>query len=434
MPKGSINCLLCKGALSVRSGNLDKVKLHMVSDHGVFYDQDLLIAINFLEPHEKEVIVEKVVPRMKLMFDNIRSFNGMSINGSKLAIEKRLLESDDSSEERDLNPSKRIALHRDDESTPYVARNKSISENTANVSEIDFETEEDNGSLQIVTDDGDSEIENDAVSVGETLTESLKSIKRELNTYNTNDDEFKNCNVCNQSVRKSVFDFHTKSHLSSAKVTTTTECDICNKVMLKKSLTKHRRRCQIMNMSKLNSVNEDIEPTVESSKRAKTLENEPEEKDTKKDSEVECIICKKSVSKTNIKRHMRQKHPTTNVDSKQKAELDFKCKICFTAFDELDGLKSHTIQEHSLELEEVEEILQESNRDHSSTTDQKSTSPGSNTSSESNPDRDSLVKASRDIDSTDLYEKPKFKCDQCENVYSNKDSVRRHKRKSHLPS
>ena len=128
MPKGSINCLLCKGALSVRSGNLDKVKLHMVSDHGVFYDQDLLIAINFLEPHEKEVIVEKVVPRMKLMFDNIRSFNGMSINGSKLAIEKRLLESDDSSEERDLNPSKRIALHRDDESTPYVARNKSISE------------------------------------------------------------------------------------------------------------------------------------------------------------------------------------------------------------------------------------------------------------------------------------------------------------------
>ena len=76
----------------MRSGNLDKFKVHVESAHDVFYDHDILIAINFLEAHEKEVIIAKVLPRMKLLFNKVRSFNGKFVIGNKLTIEKRLLE------------------------------------------------------------------------------------------------------------------------------------------------------------------------------------------------------------------------------------------------------------------------------------------------------------------------------------------------------
>ena len=95
MLKGPISCLLCKGAISVRSGNLDKFKVHVESAHDVFYDHDILIAINFLEAHEKEVIIAKVLLRMKLLFNKVRSFNGKFVIGNKLTIEKRLLEHDE---------------------------------------------------------------------------------------------------------------------------------------------------------------------------------------------------------------------------------------------------------------------------------------------------------------------------------------------------
>ena len=98
MPKGSITCLLCKGAVSIRSGNMDKFKVHVESDHDVFYDHDILIAINFLEAHEKEIIIEKVLPRMRVLFDNVRSLNGRLAIGDKLNIEKRLLENAEESQ------------------------------------------------------------------------------------------------------------------------------------------------------------------------------------------------------------------------------------------------------------------------------------------------------------------------------------------------
>ena len=74
-PQGSVSCIMCKGAVSVRAGNLEKMKVHVESDHDVFFDHDILIAINFLESHEKEVIIEKVLPRMKMLFQNMLIWN-----------------------------------------------------------------------------------------------------------------------------------------------------------------------------------------------------------------------------------------------------------------------------------------------------------------------------------------------------------------------
>ena len=75
LSRTSVKCLLCQGSVSISSGDLDKMKLHMENDHDIFYQKDLIIALNFLEEFEREEIVEKGLPRMKVIFDNIKKFN-----------------------------------------------------------------------------------------------------------------------------------------------------------------------------------------------------------------------------------------------------------------------------------------------------------------------------------------------------------------------
>ena len=419
----------------MRSGNLDKFKLHVESDHDVFYDHDILIAINFLEAHEKEVIIEKVLPRMKLLFDNVHSLNGKFAIGHKLAIEKRLLEDDESVPG---NPAKKTKTNESED-----AFNDEV------VSSIEHELNRDNDEIDIgdksddvpksihnrdYDDDEDSEAENDAVSVSETLAESIKSVKDILTTDNKESiDEFTSCDVCNLSVRKSIFDFHRKSHLSAAK--TRTECDICRKVMQKKSMYKHRRRCEIMNMSRNNSLadgSNERDPFVNDPPKENNLEEESvisklEEKNVTRTStsegESQCYICKKPMLKGNIRRHIRMVHTS---------ELDFKCKICFTAFQQLDSLKFHTNKEHNLELEDVEQMLQENGDNNASQVNIENQSPRVKLDPEILEKVMNSAEHDRSVEKPEASEDKKYKCDRCENVYTNKDSVRRHKRKSHF--
>ena len=66
VPRGGVTCLLCNATISVRIGNYGKLKLHLETNHDVFFEHDLLMAINFLEANEREIIIEKVMPRMNL--------------------------------------------------------------------------------------------------------------------------------------------------------------------------------------------------------------------------------------------------------------------------------------------------------------------------------------------------------------------------------
>jgi len=440
MPRGSITCILCKGTISVRSGNLEKFKVHMESDHDVFYDHDILIAINFLEAHEKDVIVEKVLPRMRLLFDNVRSFNGKISVGDKLAIEKRLLENDDTGTDSSNLPAKkkaRFSLENDEINEVDTSEMESSIELSDRGDEINLgdDSDDEDQIVQKVNDD-DSEEENDAVSVGETLAESINSIRDILKDKKDNEyeDEFADCDICHQSIRKSIFDFHRKSHLSAAK--TTAECDICRKVMQKKSLYKHKKRCHILGMNRSNLVDDTI--NKDASVNVSELEVEIA-KDATKSAEVDvhtpstnngesqCYICKKTMLKGNIRRHIRMVHTT---------ELDFKCKICFTGFQKLESLKWHTTKEHNLDLEDVEQMLQEGNEELSKDEEKRYTnsSDNPNVSVELDPQiLEKVMKAEQDepSDKANEGDTKKYKCDQCDNEYTNKDSVRRHMRKAH---
>jgi len=435
MPRGSISCLLCKGAISVRSGNLDKFKLHVESDHDVFFDHDILIAINFLEAHEKEVIIEKVLPRMRLLFDNVRSVDGRIAIGDKLNIEKRLLE--DANEQSQAKKAKYDFSNGVEDVNEVVKTQMDSSIELSDRSREDIEiaddSEDENHSvLDKLNDDDDSDIENDAVSVGETLAESIQSIRDILKDKNDHSSEFTDCDVCHQSVRKSIFEFHRKSHLSAAQ--TTAECEVCRKVMQKKSLYKHKRRCHILNMSRQTSevvaddtIDKNDPPHVVDS----TVVNSPR-KDFSKSStsfttegESQCYICKKPMLKGNIRRHIRMVHGS---------ELDFKCKICFTGFQKLESLKWHTTKEHNLDLEDVEQMLQENSDNQSEQTQHKKVNQLLQGNVKLDPDILEKVMKVDQVDSGDKLEDgdaKRFKCDQCDNEYSNKDSVRRHRRKAH---
>jgi len=435
MPRGSITCILCKGTISVRSGNLEKFKVHMESDHDVFYDHDILIAINFLESHEKDIIVEKVLPRMRLLFDNVRSFNGKISIGDKLSIEKRLLENDDNEANSSNFPAKkkaRYSLEDDEINEVGTSEKESSIELSDRGEEINLGDDSDDEDQMVlkVNDDNSDEV-NDAVSVGETLAESIQSIR---NILKEKKDEFADCDVCHQSIRKSIFDFHRKSHLSAAK--TTAECDICRKVMQKKSMYKHKKRCHILNMNRSNladdtsnkdaSVNVselEVESTNDGMKSAQVDVPTP----STSDGESQCYICKKTMLKGNIRRHIRMVHTS---------ELDFKCKICFTGFQKLESLKWHTTKEHNLDLEDVEQLLQEGNEELSKDNEKQYTpsSDNPNGSVELNPDIfKKVMKAEQDepSDKTEEGDTKKYKCEQCDNEYTNKDSVRRHRRKAH---
>ena len=193
-----VKCLLCQASLNLRSGDLDKFRTHLETSHETVYDIDLIISVSFLESEEKERIVETVFPRIKKFFQDIKNHNQEPL---KLNIEKRLLEDDDLSggvasfyrgdaKRRRTEDSKYDTLsesvssnkHREKSPPPVVSR-KSRRASPAPV------PEETNDNDEVETE---SDIE-------------PKASERVLNP--------------NES-----------------------KCDICDKIMLKKSIRKHKQR------------------------------------------------------------------------------------------------------------------------------------------------------------------------------------------------
>ena len=73
MVNSIVECLLCKASLNLSSGNLDKFKLHLDTEHSAVFDIDLVISVSFLQTEEKERIVETVFPRIKKFFRDVKT-------------------------------------------------------------------------------------------------------------------------------------------------------------------------------------------------------------------------------------------------------------------------------------------------------------------------------------------------------------------------
>ena len=64
----------------------------MEVDHDCFFEQDLVIALNFLEEFERQEIIERVLPRMKVIFENVKKYSGGDSENASTYLNKRLFE------------------------------------------------------------------------------------------------------------------------------------------------------------------------------------------------------------------------------------------------------------------------------------------------------------------------------------------------------
>ena len=302
-PAGCITCHLCNASISVKSGTFEKLQAHLETSHEIFYGYETLIAIAFLEDHEKEVIVEKVLPRMKLFLDTAKSLNKKYPTGARLDIEKKLCGDEDASEEKegtDLEEQSQRREVRDDteaEETEDEDREESEDEDEnpskrSRLNEIDV-----SASLEISLDESD-----------ETLffPDDLKTPDPGVSSSGVGD-----------------------------KPKDTVECPICHNNFKKKSMNKHRQRCELrervrqMDLAKQAKLEQ--EKAKEESRNYVTIEGNDEEddqgEDTAEDLELsvsaspsftggsgtDCGVCGKSFSsKTNLKRHLRTVHRDTS--------------------------------------------------------------------------------------------------------------------------
>merc|ERR1712227_948479 len=196
-----------------------------------------------------------------------------------------------------------------------------------------------------------------------------------------------------------------------------TEEDTGDNVMLKKSIKKHKQRVHQLyeNLKNLNNPMGTGDSSSMFDDNDVSMDNsvlEPQADIEENPNVVSCEICHKSITKSNIKRHMDKIHfksgpsnETIDEDEGSDAlQMDLppqesKCKICFARFEELDELKEHFKDVHDIDYDNFE-----------------------------NSEEDDVQIDNPKEEKIDAQE---FPCDQCDAKYTIKDSLRRHRRTKH---
>jgi len=383
-----VKCLLCQASLNLsRGGSLDKFKHHLEAAHDSVFDLDLVISVSFLETEEKERIVETVFPRIKKFFTDMKN----SSQDTRLGIEKRLME------DEELNGIS--ALYRDN-------KRKRVEEDSkySSLNESD-ELNSNSGRSKKIKD-----MENDLPSFEESRFSTNK-----LNDHGNDKDR-------ESEDRAEEDNGYNEEEKSSEKFQNPNEskCDICDKVMLKKSIRKHKQRVHQLyeNLKNLNnSMGTGENSLFEDKENDVSMDNsmlEPQVDIEENPNVVSCEICHKSITKGNIKRHMDKIHFKSGPSNEtidedegsdslqmdippQEQEQESKCKICFARFEELDELKEHFKDVHDIDYDNFE-----------------------------NSEEDDVQ-----IDNPKEEKVEEFPCDQCDAKYTIKDSLRRHRRTKH---
>ena len=319
----TIKCLLCQGSISLGQGNLDKFKHHLEAAHEALHDQDLIVAVSFLESEEKERIVETVFPRIKKFFQEIKTRGDTET--PRQGLDKRLLEEDETRSLTSVygghNPSKRRKL---EPASKYESLTESDAYDSELGSNISAEEEETN------TD------------------EASKTLEKLPNPQES-------------------------------------KCDICEKVMLKKSIRKHKQRVHQLYESLKNMASEGFgenesitadDTTDTNDLSIDTSVLEPQVDIDVNPNHATCGICFTKISKRNLRRHMKTMH-------KDHEQTDEAAAVTY-------------------------EDPNETKEDY-----------------ETNPEDDNTEDERENIGTLE------YNCDQCDAKYTRQDSLRRHKRNKH---
>merc|ERR1719347_2010759 len=338
-PKGSVLCLLCRGAINCKSGNLERFKSHLESVHDALYDMDLVISLAFLEGGEKEGIVENMFPRIKHFFKSIKH-NAESYSEVKLGIEKRLLEEEEEEDEL-MNPRKKI-------------RKEEIKPKTKEKLQDDKFSEDEDSIIDVA--------ENDYISDDESDLSDQEDDKIEVSPAKVS---LSHCNLCQLSLPLSSYKAHMELHEKEVSTTASSahnenvekakddeagsldnekeqssddlvgdkeysKCEVCGKNLKRKNMSRHKRRIHGISNGQIGlSGSQDILEKVnthENEEKSVTndaitddlVDESMQQSEDKSDQSLKagpnaptrCDICMKPMQRKSLARHMSNLHPT----------------------------------------------------------------------------------------------------------------------------
>ena len=230
MNDGTVTCILCDALINVRMGNFYKFQLHMENDHDVFRHQDLVMALSFLDTEEKEVIIEKVLPRMRDVLDSaVKTAQTKTLSGPD-TLHKRLTDLENVSE----TTSQEGCDTRDFDVAENITDTK-IDEDTG----TQFESTNDQGSEALLesTNDQDSEAvlesTKDSELMNKETTEEGMGTLNQMKLREKKRLSYANCELSLKAPPKEVL------------------CTICDQMIKKYKFNTHKRNCQILRKLRL---------------------------------------------------------------------------------------------------------------------------------------------------------------------------------------
>ena len=288
MSEGTVSCTLCNALINVRMGNFYKFQLHMENDHDVFQHQDLVMALSFLDTEEQEVIIEKVLPRMRDVLDTAaKAAQNKTLSGPD-TLHKRLSDFENVSETTSQDESETI-----NEITEI--NDLETDENTDNDIEVDIVTvnemkaNEETEALLESTKDEEYISENKGITDKEKLP-SLRKLREKKRL------SYANCELSLKAPPKEVL------------------CPICDQMVKKYKFNTHKRNCQILKKLRLDKLMDGEKlphpkgPTP-LGKLTTTTENKNEGKTVWTPELFECNICSKQYTfERHLMKHVQKAH------------------------------------------------------------------------------------------------------------------------------
>jgi len=409
LSRNAIRCVLCHGAVSIRSGNLEKIRLHMEVDHDCFFEQDIIIALNFLEEFERQEIIEKVLPRMKVILENVKKYSGTESENTSNYLDKRLFEDVDVGAVSE-GIYKKVKLV----DSNLVNNNAECIKEVADSNDLcfDLEISSDDDNLEIVTDEeGEEGVEyaekspknlqeqgqaiittTESTSDNTTHKHVLKAQAKAIadtdkSILNFGDNKKIKCNVSPVPEANHLEEVEAKALASiGINVTPATStqlddtlpngiqktaiddstyavCEYCSRKYKKGSINKHRARCMKQYLEEGNAINpypfplslEGGSPVAYSSPKTSSSQsiapsNNPSGSISKL---ANCLICDKSILRGNMKRHMKVMHSNDHDQLSKSTKVQIQCKLCSAVAGDEDELRKHISDVHFLDFDDV---------------------------------------------------------------------------------
>jgi len=405
LSRHAIRCILCHGAVSIRAGNLDKIRLHMEVDHDCFFEQDLLIALNFLEEFERQEIIERVLPRMKVIFENVKKYSGGDSENASTYLNKRLFEDSDANE-----IPKKVKLMDADSINNNAECSKEEVDSNALCLDLEISSDDDDDDnqeiqkrLEIVTDeDGEAGAElspqpsiildehDQAVNKEIKTSRIFKPVLKAQSKAIANGSSLKfgendaNCTEFNVPEANHLEEVEAKALASiGINVTSATQltdalpnelqkpvnneadyiaCEFCSRRYKKSSINKHRARCNKRHSGDGHSTNPELFPSnlkvgspkasANGSPKAAEINviSNNHSGSSPKFKIAKCHLCDKTMLKNNLTRHLKVMHSNHQLGE---TKVKIKCKLCNAVTDDEDELRKHISEVHSLDFDDV---------------------------------------------------------------------------------